>query len=57
MKRAFTKEEERRFIIVNYISLLNRFSDDQFNDDALVLRTFNNAKKFSKEAIEKQNRS
>lgn len=46
-----TKEEERRYIIVNYITLLNRFNDDQFNDDELVLRTFNNAKKFAKESM------
>ena len=44
-----TKEEERRCVIVHYISLINRFNDEEFNDDALILRTFNNAKKFIKE--------
>ena len=50
-----TKEQERRLVIVNYITLLNRFSDKQFNDDALVLRTFNNSKIFIKEYINKTN--
>jgi hypothetical protein len=49
-----TKEQEKELTLTVYISLLSRFNHEQFNDDALILRTFNNAKKFSKDAINKQ---
>ena len=49
-----TKEQEKELTLTVYISLLSRFNDEQFNDDELILKTFNNAKKFSKDAINKQ---
>ena len=51
-----TKEEKRRYIIVNYITLLNRFSDEQFNDDDLILKTFKDAKRFAEDSFKIHNK-
>jgi hypothetical protein len=45
--------EEKELTLTVYISLLSKFNDEQFNDDNLVLKTFNNAKNFSKSSLKK----
>jgi hypothetical protein len=45
--------EEKELTLTVYISLLSKFNDEQFNNDDLVLKTFNNAKNFSKSSLKK----
>ena len=45
--------EERELHLTVFISLVSKFDDELYEDDEMILKTFNNTKEFTKESLKK----
>ena len=45
--------EERELHLTVFISLVNKFDNELYEDNEMILKTFNNSKEFAKESLKK----
>ena len=45
--------EERELHLTVFISLVSKFDNELYEDDEMILKTFNNSKEFAKESLKK----